>query len=97
MLWVWPETGADALLESALKQPCVFSEAMDPAWGGAGGDYMYFKSTANWSLMLENALDPSHAASLHEPALGRRTDMVLILDPLVVSLLVSLASTMRGC
>ena len=77
MLWVWPETGANALLESGLKKPCVFSEAEDPAWGGAAGDYMYLKSTANWSLMLENAMDPTHAASLHEPALGSRADMVL--------------------
>ena len=83
MLWLWPQSGADARLKSTQKQPVVmdiFERAPFPA---VSSDYNYFIAPANWSLLLENALDPSHAASLHEGFMGKRKDMV---SPCVASL-----------
>jgi phenylpropionate dioxygenase-like ring-hydroxylating dioxygenase large terminal subunit len=37
MLWVWPESGPAAFLESAANPPYLVPEADDPEWGSAGG------------------------------------------------------------
>lgn len=76
MLWVWPQSGADAFLRSTNKQPVVMDTYEDPILPVSSPEYDYFEAAANWSLVLENAMDPTHAASLHEGAMGKRKDMV---------------------
>lgn len=35
MLWVWPESGPQAWLESAMQSPLVVPEGDDPSWQGS--------------------------------------------------------------
>ena len=75
-LWIWPQTGADALLKASQK-PLPITEQFDgPSLPVFSADFNYFRAAANWSLLLENAMDPTHAASLHEGRMGQRKDMV---------------------
>lgn len=73
---MWPQTGADAFLKASQKDPPVVEMFNDAALPTVSPDYTYFKAAANWSLLLENAMDPTHAAALHEGTMGKRKDMV---------------------
>ena len=35
MLWIWPESGPHAWLESAMQAPVLVPEAADPNWTGS--------------------------------------------------------------
>ena len=76
LVWVWPQRGANAFLRASQKQPAKLpEEQMDFGADNA----MYSVNPVSWALMLENSMDPSHAASLHEgPGLGTRKDMVSV-------------------
>ena len=76
LVWVWPQRGADAFLRASQKPPAKLpEEQMDFSADNA----MYSVNPVSWALMLENSMDPSHAASLHEgPGLGTRKEMVLL-------------------
>lgn len=37
MLWVWPESGPHAWLDSAMQSPAVIPELEDPTWPGSKG------------------------------------------------------------
>ena len=43
-----------------------------PDWGGHNTDWSLHHVPCSWVVMLENALDPSHAPYLHEGLLGTR-------------------------
>lgn len=35
LLWIWPESGPHAWLESAMKEPNLIAEVTDPNWTGS--------------------------------------------------------------
>lgn len=37
MLWIWPESGPHAWLESAMQGPFLIHELEDPSWQGPEG------------------------------------------------------------
>ena len=37
MLWVWPESGPHAWLDSAMQSPALVPELDDPSWPGSKG------------------------------------------------------------
>ena len=76
MLWVWPQAGADAFLKSLNKPLPVQDKYKAPLFPVLSPDYFFFKSSADWGIMVDNAMDPSHAPALHEGNVGGRKEMV---------------------
>jgi phenylpropionate dioxygenase-like ring-hydroxylating dioxygenase large terminal subunit len=71
LLWVWPESGADAWLEASSKPPVVVPELNDPEWGGADGGFIMANNPIAWDIMTENSFDPSHAVFLHDGTINK--------------------------
>jgi len=61
LLWVWPTSGADAMLKSA-GAPCATSLA---AGGTLPGEWGMVELPVGYAPALENQFDPSHAEWLH--------------------------------
>ena len=61
LLWVWPTSGADAMLKSAAA-PCATSLA---AGGTLPGEWGMVELPVGYAPALENQFDPSHAEWLH--------------------------------
>lgn len=73
LVWVWPQRGADAFLRSSQQE---VAKLPDDQMNFSTENAVYSLNPISWALLLENSMDPSHAASLHEGPLGLRTDMV---------------------
>ena len=78
MLWIWPQNGGDAFLKASAKKVPVDDSFAGPILPGFSSDYFYLKSGADWSMMIDNGMDPSHAPALHESQVGNRKSMVSI-------------------
>lgn len=74
VLWVWGESGKDAALEAALKEPNLATEAEDPAlkdkvttsvWSHRDVPY-------GWEVAMENVTDPAHVAVAHHNVVSNR-------------------------
>ncbi|BDA48006.1 Protein TIC 55, chloroplastic [Coccomyxa sp. Obi] len=74
MLWIWPESGADAWLEAAATPPDTVPEMVDPSFAGSEGSFSWMENPASNLVMLENALDPSHASYVHNLVISKRED-----------------------
>jgi len=61
VLWVWPTSGADAMLKSA-GEPCATSLAEE---GTLPGEWGMVELPVGYAPALENQFDPSHAEWLH--------------------------------
>ena len=61
LLWVWPTSGADAMLKSA-GAPCATSLAAE---GTLPGEWGMVELPVGYAPALENQFDPSHAEWLH--------------------------------
>ena len=72
LLWIWPESGADAWLEASAKPPVTTPEMADPAFAGAGADFAFMENPASLQVMLVRNYCPLEAAgtqSEHMPYL----------------------------
>ncbi|KAK9820505.1 hypothetical protein WJX72_011091 [[Myrmecia] bisecta] len=76
LLWIWPESGADAWLEASAEPPVTFPEMEDPSWAGSAGDYGFQENPAGWAVMTENAMDPFHALFVHDGTISKADDAV---------------------
>lgn len=74
VLWVWGESGENAALEAALKEPNLPKEAEDPAladrvkltiWSHRDLPY-------GWEVAMENVTDPGHVAVAHHNVVANR-------------------------
>jgi len=63
--WLWIWMGDPALADPS--QICDFHWIDDPNWG-AKGDYLHV--LANWQLVVDNLLDLTHLAFVHETTIG---------------------------
>ena len=52
MLWIWPESGADAWLEASVKPPVTTPEMADKAFAGAEADFAFMENPASLQVML---------------------------------------------
>ena len=52
LLWLWPESGADAWLEASAKPPVTTPEMQDPAFAGAQADFAFMENPASLQVML---------------------------------------------
>ena len=76
LLYVWPETGSDARIESALAEVPVndrFDQA-DAAKGGSvwKGPWGYREIPYGHDYFLENVVDPAHVPISHHNVVGSR-------------------------
>src|SRR5215470_17852011 len=63
--WLWIWMGDPALADPAKITDCHWLD--DPNWG-AGSQYLHVK--ANWQLIVDNLLDLTHLAFVHETTIG---------------------------
>ena len=52
LLWLWPESGADAWLEASTKPPVTTPEMADTAFAGAQADFAFMENPASLQVML---------------------------------------------
>ena len=52
LLWIWPESGADAWLEASIKPPVTTPEMADKAFAGAEADFAFMENPASLQVML---------------------------------------------
>ena len=52
LLWLWPESGADAWLEASAKPPVTTPEMADTAFAGAQADFAFMENPASLQVML---------------------------------------------
>ena len=52
MLWLWPESGADAWLEASTKPPVTTPEMADLSFAGAQADFAFMENPASLQVML---------------------------------------------
>jgi len=74
LLFVWPDDGPNAQLESAMKDPPLIEELHDPEMSKK-----WIKFPVNirdlelgWDVFFENAMDPSHFLVAHHNVTGNR-------------------------
>lgn len=58
MLWIWPESGADAWLEAAATPPDTVPEMEDPSFAGSEGSFSWMENPASNLVMLVWAIAP---------------------------------------
>lgn len=73
VLWVWPETGSDARIESALKEPAVYKlpDDVDESriWYG---NYNFRELPYSLDYFMENVVDGAHVEVAHHNIVGSR-------------------------
>lgn len=73
VLWVWPETGDDARLESLLTEPKHYKLPdgvdADRAWYGP---WNYRELPYSADYFIENVMDPAHVSVSHHGIVGSR-------------------------
>ena len=52
MLWIWPESGADAWLEASATPPDTVAEMEDPSFAGSEGSFSWMENPASNLVML---------------------------------------------
>ncbi|MBD2504923.1 aromatic ring-hydroxylating dioxygenase subunit alpha [Anabaena azotica] len=73
LLWLWPESGSQALIESKLREPRVIPELEETperivnrsAWNIRDLPY-------GWDYFIENVADPAHVPVSHHNIMGSR-------------------------
>ncbi|KAK9803840.1 hypothetical protein WJX73_006016 [Symbiochloris irregularis] len=72
LMWLWPTSGPMAWIESAASPAPCFPEVASEDWAGSDVEWSLHHVPCGWPVMVENALDPSHAPFLHEGLLDSR-------------------------
>ncbi|EIE27337.1 hypothetical protein COCSUDRAFT_39040 [Coccomyxa subellipsoidea C-169] len=52
LLWIWPESGADAWLEASATSPDTVPEMVDPSYAGSQGGFAFMENPASLAIML---------------------------------------------
>jgi phenylpropionate dioxygenase-like ring-hydroxylating dioxygenase large terminal subunit len=52
LLWVWPESGADAWLEASACPLDAVPEMVDPSYAGAEGEFAFMENPASHAVMV---------------------------------------------
>lgn len=73
VLWVWPETGSDARIESALTNPAVYEVpsdvSADRVWNGP---WNFRELPYSQDFFCENVVDTAHVGVSHHNIIGNR-------------------------
>ncbi|MDJ0677049.1 MAG: Rieske 2Fe-2S domain-containing protein [Calothrix sp. MO_167.B42] len=84
LLWVWPEYGSTALIDSKLREPRVIPEleasperVRTSAWNIRDLPY-------GWDYFMENVADPAHVPITHHNIMGSRYEDAKYFDMLCV-------------
>ncbi len=84
MVWVWPDNGPDAVLESLLSQPTLIPGLEDEEGIKTGritpGALSQRDLAYSWDFFIENVLDPAHIVVSHHGESSRSTDGSRLLD-----------------
>jgi len=72
LLWVWPESGSQAVAESQLRAPRMISELENQS-DRAEKLFWYVRDLPyGWDFFMENVSDPAHVPVSHHGMLGNR-------------------------
>lgn len=72
LLWVWPESGTTAQLESKLRDPRIIPE-LDDQSGRVKKLFWYVRDLPyGWDYFMENVADPAHVPVSHHGIMGKR-------------------------
>ncbi len=52
LLWIWPESGADAWLEASATSLDTVPEMVDPSYAGSQGGFAFMENPASLAIML---------------------------------------------
>jgi len=72
ILWAWPETGADAALESLSRRPNRIRELEEEVPGVRRLHWNSKDLPYGWDYFCENVLDPAHVPVSHHGIVGDR-------------------------
>lgn len=77
VIFVWPESGPDAFLESALTEPYYIKDLDDPTLKGRLYNMAYNTRDLpyGWDYFIDNVLDAAHAGVTHHKIIGSRYDV----------------------
>lgn len=74
LLWVWAEPGAEARLESQMRDPRIIPELEDES-GRVKKLFWYVRDLPyGWDYFIENVIDPAHVTVSHHGIMGKRED-----------------------
>ena len=84
LLWVWPETGADAALESLARRPRLIPELHAKDTKAKRLPWNMKDLPYGWDYFMENVLDPAHVPVSHHNIVGNRYTQAkpIALEPL---------------
>ena len=72
LLWVWPESGSTALIESRLRKPRVVPE-LEASPERVFQTFWYIRDLPyGWDYFMENVADPAHVPVSHHGIMGNR-------------------------
>ncbi|MEA5509872.1 Rieske 2Fe-2S domain-containing protein [Crocosphaera sp. UHCC 0190] len=72
LLWVWPESGEQAILESQLRLPRIIPELEEKSEGVEKKFWNIRDLPYGWDYFLENVADPAHVTVSHHGLMGSR-------------------------
>ncbi|PZD74138.1 3-ketosteroid-9-alpha-monooxygenase, oxygenase component [Acaryochloris thomasi RCC1774] len=74
LLWIWAESGAEAYLESQMREPRIIPELEDDS-GRVKKLFWYVRDLPyGWDSFIENVIDPAHVTVSHHGIMGKRED-----------------------
>lgn len=72
LLWVWPESGTQAQVESQLREPRVVPELENPSDRVVKLYWNMRELPYGWDFFMENVSDPAHVPVSHHGLMGSR-------------------------
>lgn len=72
LVWVWPESGAEAELESQQRSPRLAPELNDPSERVVKLFWNIRDLPYGWDFFMENVADPAHVPVSHHGLMGSR-------------------------
>ncbi|MDJ0520123.1 MAG: Rieske 2Fe-2S domain-containing protein [Trichodesmium sp. MO_231.B1] len=72
LLWVWPESGSQAQVESQLREPRVVPELENPSDRVIKMFWYMREYPYSWDFSMENLSDPAHVPVSHHGIMGSR-------------------------
>src|SRR5207237_1247684 len=72
LLWVWPEAGSQAQIESQLRTPRIIPELEDNSDKVVKLSWSLRDLPYGWDFFMENVADPAHVPVSHHGIIGNR-------------------------
>ena len=72
LLWVWPESGPRALIDSQLRDPRIIPELEESSESVFQSAWNVRDLPYSWDYFMENVADPAHVPITHHGIMGNR-------------------------